>query len=171
MKTICAWCGSTIKITCHCGAPLSVTNYVGSTFDTDAMVCFNGESVLTYSRRAIESMEKTYGLCQSCAHIPENERAAMIKARRAIDATIPGDTDLARILEEIEQANRHERETRRASRAHNPDAYMEQGTTRRAALSPPDARIAREALEKKGSQEGAEKRNTTRGERHRKDAR
>lgn len=116
MKTVCAWCGSTMQITCHCGAPLTPTNYVGSTFDHDSMVCFNGETSLTYSRSALEEMEKTYGICQKCKAEAPEERDLLIAIRRAKDAQIPDDNALARIISEIERTNAHERETRRADR-------------------------------------------------------
>jgi hypothetical protein len=118
VKIVCAWCGSTMQINCHCGAPLLPTNYVGSTFEHGTMVCFNGETALTYSRSAIEEMEKTYGICPTCKADSPEEREALIAIRRAKDRSIPDDHALAKILEEIERVNRHERETRRADRNH-----------------------------------------------------
>jgi hypothetical protein len=116
VRTLCAWCGSTIAVRCnHCNAPLATSNFLGGTFAfyRDAMICLNGETPLIYSADTVAHMEKTYGLCQPCQSIPADERDAMLKARRAIDKSIPNDTDLAAIAREIEITNRHEQETRR----------------------------------------------------------
>ncbi len=116
MRTICAWCGSPISITCHCGAPLLPASQVGATFPVDVMVCVNGESILTYSERAIEEMPVSHGMCTDCLAIDPEKRDAMLAERRAADKSIPD----AEAIEQIENAqkngNAHERSTRRRTR-------------------------------------------------------
>jgi hypothetical protein len=78
MKTLCAWCGSTISINCdHCGSPLIAADYVGCTFTTDtkAMLCLNGQTPLVYSTTSILTMTTSHGLCQPCSKLTEEERA------------------------------------------------------------------------------------------------
>jgi hypothetical protein len=112
MKHVCAWCGKTIKITCHCGAPLLITSYVGSTFDRGSLVCLNGETILTYSTDAIEKMPVTHGLCPECANLTREERDHLLTIRRNYDATLPSAQDLDKIAAERELADHHEAETR-----------------------------------------------------------
>jgi hypothetical protein len=111
MKTICAWCGSTVSVNCnHCGAPLTVTSYVGSTFDTDAMVCFNGQTPLIYSRQAIEAMPITHGICKNCRALPEETRDALLIERRRENKSLPNAGEQAEII--AAPQNPHEAETR-----------------------------------------------------------
>jgi hypothetical protein len=115
MREICAWCGSTMQIRCsHCNAPLAAANVLGGSFGFygDAMICLNGETPIVFSRHSLEKIEKTYGLCETCAALPKDEREAMIKIRRAADRSIPDDNAIARTMQEIESTNKHERETR-----------------------------------------------------------
>ncbi len=115
VKTLCAWCGSTIEIRCnHCNAPTIAANVLGGTFGLygDAAICLNGETAVVFTQAAIDRMEKTYGLCDRCAELPADERDAMIKIRRAKDREIPGPEALALTMQQIESANKHERQTR-----------------------------------------------------------
>lgn len=116
MKTICAWCGSTISVTCnHCGAPLLHTNYAGSTYSTQgaAMVCLNGLTPLIYSQFSIEAMEISHGICEPCSKLTNAERDALIVKRREADPRAPDNAALARISAEPHPGPAHERETRR----------------------------------------------------------
>lgn len=116
MKTVCAWCGSLIRIACHCGAPLLPASQVGATFPADVMVCVNGESVLTYSQRAIDEMQVSHGMCASCLAIPHDKRDAMLAERRAADKSIPAADEIERLDLDSENGTRHERSTRRRPR-------------------------------------------------------
>jgi hypothetical protein len=117
MKTICAWCGNTIAITCHCGAPLTVTTYIGSTFDQGAMVCFNGETVLTYSKNAIEAMPTTFGMCMPCGLLTHEELDQRLLQRRKTDPTLPDHAAALDIAAANAKAATHEGQTRAADRA------------------------------------------------------
>jgi hypothetical protein len=104
-----------MRVRCsHCNAPLIAANVLGGTFGFygDAMICLNGETPIVFSQHSLEKIEKTYGLCEKCAALPKDEREAMIKIRRAADRSIPDDFRLSMLMQEIEAANKHERETR-----------------------------------------------------------
>jgi hypothetical protein len=119
VKILCAWCGSTIQVRCnHCNAPLVAASVLGGTFGFygDAMICLNGETPVVFAPHSIEKMDKTYGLCDACAELPADERDALIKIRRTKDRSIPDDSTLSTLMQEIEAANKHERETRAINR-------------------------------------------------------
>jgi hypothetical protein len=121
MKTLCAWCGSTIRVNCdHCGAPLLSANYIGCTITTDtaAMICLNAETPLVYTARAIERMHTSHGICQKCRELPEKERDALLAARRVEDQSIPRSADLVGILSQSQVATDHEQSTRALRQAH-----------------------------------------------------
>jgi hypothetical protein len=117
MKTLCAWCGNAVSITCHCGAPLNVTTYVGSTFDEGSMVCFNGETVLAYSSRAIESMPTTFGMCKPCGSLTNEELDRRLTERRKLDPTLPTHAAALELAEATANAATHEGQTRAERRA------------------------------------------------------
>jgi hypothetical protein len=121
MKTICAWCGSTISVNCdHCGAPLLEANTQGSTWRTfgqNNMVCLNGLTPMIYSEEAIDRMPLSHGLCKRCSQLPEEERASLIEKRRQADRSLPSAQDLDTIVAEREGSELHEQATRRANRA------------------------------------------------------
>jgi hypothetical protein len=117
MRTLCAWCANTISITCHCGAPLAITTYIGSTFDEGAMVCFNGETVLTYSRHAIEQMPISYGMCLDCRALDAPERDRRLIDRRKLDPTLPDHAAALEIAAASATATAHEGQTRASHRA------------------------------------------------------
>jgi DNA/RNA endonuclease G (NUC1) len=117
MKTICGYCGSPISITCHCGAPLMPTDYVGSTFDRGAMVCVNGETAQLYTLEAIERMQVSHGLCESCSNLTNNQRDALVLKRREADQELPTPADMNAQIAERQIGETHEQRTRRAYRA------------------------------------------------------
>jgi len=153
MKTICAWCGSTIQVRCdHCGAPLTPTSVVGASLlfsERDAMTCLNGMTPILYSAQAIEHMEKNHGICKNCAALPPNERDARLARRRQFEFHngLPSAADLDAIVAEREIAAKHESDTRAADRAtihhaaHNPPTPTQKrgptGVTRSATVRVP----------------------------------
>jgi hypothetical protein len=116
MKTVCAWCGSTIKITCHCGAPLLHTTYVGSTFDLNATVCFNGETPLNYTQSAIENMPISHGICRPCFSLSASDRDELILNHREANHDLPDSLSLDEISAGKTAEENHERSTRRPAR-------------------------------------------------------
>jgi hypothetical protein len=115
MKTICAWCGSTLRIACsHCNAPLIAASAIGGTFGFygDAMVCLNGETPEVYSRQAIDHMPVSYGLCDRCAALPKETRDALLIERHKHDRAIPNEGALEEIVRETTAAQDHEQSTR-----------------------------------------------------------
>jgi hypothetical protein len=101
MRTLCAWCGGTISVTCtHCNVPLTHSTYAGTYLDSGAMICLNGQSPIIYSPRAIETMETSHGMCPYCAALPPQTRDAQLAKRRAYDKQIPNDQALQNTIAE-----------------------------------------------------------------------
>ena len=103
MKTICAWCGSTISVNCeHCGEKLIPAITIGGTFALygDALICLTSETPMVYSKDAVQRMAITHGLCETCSRLPSTERDALLTQRRLTDPRLPSAADLDAIAAE-----------------------------------------------------------------------
>jgi hypothetical protein len=108
VKTVCAWCGATIEVRCeHCGENLVTARAIGGTFGFygDAMVCLNGETPVIYTEFALQRMNQTHGICESCSRLPSTERDARLTERRLAlapreRAALPSAADLDVIADE-----------------------------------------------------------------------
>jgi hypothetical protein len=117
VRILCAWCANTIKVLCHCGAPLMPTDYIGSTFERNSMVCVNGQTAITYSIRTIEAMPQAFVICDECQKLTQAERDRLVSAHRQFNKRVPTPAELETILAERQAADAHESETRAKDRA------------------------------------------------------